>query len=155
MKKTTIAISIIMTGLMIGSVNAATLGYIDIQKVFSSYEKTKTALEQLKKKEQSIKEEMAIKQKQVDKTQEKGASDADIKRLVDALEKEMEPKRKEIVESKQRTMFEIQNDIIRATEATAKKMGIETVLDKQVFIMGGVDITDKVIELLNKKATTK
>jgi Skp family chaperone for outer membrane proteins len=98
---------------------------------------------------------MAIKQKQVDKTQEKGASDADIKRLVDALEKEMEPKRKEIVESKQRTMFEIQNDIIRATEATAKKMGIETVLDKQVFIMGGVDITDKVIELLNKKATTK
>ena len=143
--------SVIITGLMIGSANAATLGYIDIQKVFSSYEKTKTALEQLKKNEQSIKEEMAIKQKQVDKAHEKGASDEDIKRLVDKLEKELEPKRKDIVESKQRTMFEIQNDITRATETTAKKMGIENVLDKQVFVTGGIDITDKVIELLNKK----
>lgn len=151
MKKTAIVISVIMMGIMIGSVNAATLGYIDIQKVFSSYEKTKTALEQLKKKEQSIKEEMAIKQKQVDKAKEKGASDADIQGLVDKLEKELEPKRKDIVESKQRTMLEIQNDITRATEATAKKMGIETVLDKQVFITGGVDLTDKVIEFLNKK----
>jgi Skp family chaperone for outer membrane proteins len=151
MKKLTIAISVMMTGLMIGSVNAATLGYIDIQKVFSSYEKTKTVLEQLKKKEQSIKEEMAIKQKQVDKAQEKGASEEDIKKLVDKLEKELEPRRKDIVESKQRTMLEIHNDITRATEATAKKMGIENVLDKQIFITGGVDITDKVIELLNKK----
>jgi Skp family chaperone for outer membrane proteins len=48
-------------------------------------------------------------------------------------------------------MLEIHNDITRATEATAKKMGIENVLDKQIFITGGVDITDKVIELLNKK----
>jgi Skp family chaperone for outer membrane proteins len=155
MKKIAIAISIITMGMMIGSVNAATLGYIDIQKVFSSYEKTKTVLEQLKKKEQSIKEEMAIKQKQVDKAQEKGASEEEIKRLVDKLEKELEPKRKDIVESKQRTMLEIQNDITRATEATAKIMGIENVLDKQVFITGGVDITDKVIELLNKKTSTK
>ena len=71
--------------------------------------------------------------------------------MVEKFEKEMEPKKTEIVESQKRMTQEIHNDIVKATETTAKKMGIEIVLDKTAFITGGTDITDEVMKLLNKK----
>ena len=54
MKKITVmVIAVFVMGMMACLANAATIGYIDGQKVFSSYEKTKKAQEQFKKKEQS------------------------------------------------------------------------------------------------------
>jgi Skp family chaperone for outer membrane proteins len=150
-KLTIIVISLFIAVTMAFPINAATLGYIDIQKVFSSYEKTKKAQENFKNKEQSIKDEIAKKQKQVEEEKSKGMSDKDIRKLVSKFEKEIEPKKAEIVESQKKIMQEIQDDIVRTTEATAKKMGLEIVLDKQIFITGGTDITDEVIKLLNKK----
>jgi outer membrane protein len=152
MKKiSVIIISLLTAGIMIGSVNAASFGYIDVPKVFSTYEKTKKAQEQIRKKEQNLQDEIATKQKQVEKAKNKGMSDEDLKDLVKKLEKELDPKRADITDSKQKIMLEIQDDIVKAAEATAKKMGIEIVLDKKALITGGIDITDKVIELLNKK----
>ncbi|MCX5849905.1 MAG: OmpH family outer membrane protein [Deltaproteobacteria bacterium] len=146
-----IVILVFLMSLMVGSVHAATFGYIDVQKVFLTYEKTKKAQEQIQKKEQKLQEEIATKQKQVEKEQSKGMSEADLRNLVSKFEKEIEPKRAEIIESQQKITQEIQTEIVKATDSAAKKMGIEIVLDKQVIITGGVDITDKVIELLNKK----
>ena len=55
MKKiSVIIISLLTAGIMIGSVNAASFGYIDVPKVFSTYEKTKKAQEQIRKKEQNL-----------------------------------------------------------------------------------------------------
>jgi Skp family chaperone for outer membrane proteins len=136
---------------MVVSVNAATIGYLDVQKVFSTYEKTKKAQEQFQKKEQKLNEEIADKQKQIEKEQSKGTSDAKLRDMVGKFEKEIEPKRKEIIEAQQKITQEIQKDIVKATDTIAKNMGIEIVLDKQVFITGGTDITEKVTELLNKK----
>jgi Skp family chaperone for outer membrane proteins len=145
-----IVVLVLLMSLIVVSVNAATLGYIDIQKVFSTYEKTKKAHEQLQKKEQKLQEEIVTKQKQLEKEQSKGKSEAELRNLASKLEKEIEPKRAEIVESQKKIAQEIQADIIKATEITAKKMGFDTVLDKQIFITGGTDISDKVIEQLNK-----
>ena len=152
MKKTFLMmVFVFLISLMVVSVNAATIGYIDVQKVFSTYEKTKKAQEQFQKKEQKLNEEIADKQKQIEKEQSKGTSEAKLRDLVSKLEKEIQPKRTEIIESQQKITQEIQKDIVKATDTAAKNMGIEIVLDKQVFITGGTDITDKVIELLNKK----
>jgi len=152
MKKiTVIVIAVFMMGMMTYPVKAATIGYVDVQKVFTDYEKTKKAQEDMKKKEQVITDEITKKQQQVDKERSNGMSDKELRNLVSKLEKEMEPKKTAIVESKKKMTQEIQDDIIKATEAIAKKMGIEIVLDKHIFITGGIDLTDKVIELLNKK----
>ena len=78
-------------------------------------------------------------------------SDGDLRKLAEKFEKELEPKRTDLTESQKKTIQEIWDDIIKATEVTAKKMGIETVLNRQAIITGGTDITDKVIEQLNKK----
>ena len=55
------------------------------------------------------------------------------------------------MEIQNKKMQEIQNDIMKASEIIAKAMGIEIVLDKQAIVAGGIDISDKVIEQLNKK----
>lgn len=152
MKKTLLMmVFVFLMSLMVVSVNAATIGYLDVQKVFSTYEKTKKAQEQFQKKEQKLNEEIADKQKQIEKEQSKGTSDAKLRDMVGKFEKEIEPKRKEIIEAQQKITQEIQKDIVKATDTIAKNMGIEIVLDKQVFITGGTDITEKVTELLNKK----
>lgn len=152
MKRITgIVIAIFIMAIMAYSVNAATIGYIDVQKVFSSYGKTKIMQEQLKKKEQIIKDDIAKKQKQFEKEKSNNVSDGDLRKLAEKYEKELEPKKAELMEFQNKTMQEIQNDIVKATEVIVKSMGIEIVLDKQIIITGGIDISEKVLEQLNKK----
>lgn len=145
-----------MTGMMIGSVNAAPsfrLGYIDVQKVLLSYEKAKRYQEQLMQKEQSLRDEITEKQKQAEKAKSRGASDEDVKNMLNKIEKDYEPKRLDIMQFKQKTEHEIKSDISGAVAAIATNMGIEMVANKQalVYVTNGIDLTDKVIELLNKK----
>ena len=150
MKKITVMIIIFTMAMMVYSANAATIGYIDSQKVISSYEKTKKAQEQFKKKEQFFQDEVAKRQKQVEKEKNKNISDGDLRRLAEKFNKELEPQRNDMIESQKKMMQEIQDDLVKATEATAKRMGIEVVMDKQLIITGGTDITDEVIKQLNK-----
>jgi outer membrane protein len=131
--------------------NAAAIGYIDGPKVFSSYEKTKKEQEQFKKKEQILQDEVTKKQKQLEKEKSKNVSDGELRKLAEKFDKELEPKRTILMESQKKITQEIWDDIVKATEVTAKKMGIETVLNRQAIITGGTDITDRVIEQLNKK----
>ena len=44
----------------------------------------------------------------------------------------------------------LQLDILAAVKKVAKKVGIEMVLDKQVVITGGMDLSDMVVNELNK-----
>ena len=152
MKKISIvAISVFIMGMMVGSVNAASLGCIDFQKVFSSYEKTKKAEEQINKKTQILQEEVTKKQKQIEKEKENGMANDDLKSLVTKIQKELEPKQQEIINLKQKLEGEIRDDIVKATADLSKKEGLEAIVDKKAVITGGVDITDKVIEQLKKK----
>ena len=152
MKKiSVVAISVFIMGIMVGSVNAASLGYIDYQKVFSGYEKTKKAEEQINKKTQILQEEVTKKQKQIEKEKENGMANDDLKTLVTKIQKELEPKQQEIINLKQKLESEIRDDIVKATADISKKEGLEAIVDKKAIITGGVDITDKVIEQLKKK----
>lgn len=152
MKKVSVMVVVLFVmGIMTGFASGASIGYIDGQKVFSSYDKTKKAQEQFKKKEQVIQDEITKKQKQIEQEKSKGMSDADIRKLIEKFEKELAPKQKDLMESQNKIRKEIQGDIAKATDVIAKKMNIEIVLEKQVFITGGTDLTDRVVEQLNKK----
>ena len=152
MKKVAVMVVVLfIVGVMTGFASGASIGYIDGQQVFSSYDKTKKAQEQFKKKEQVIQDEITKKQKQFEQEKSKGMSDADLRKMVEKFEKELAPKQKDLVESQNKVRKEIQGDIVKATEVISRKMGIEIVLDKQVFVTGGTDLTDKVVEQLNKK----
>ncbi len=130
---------------------ALSIGYIDIQKVFSSYKKTIRFQEQSQQKEKALQDEITAKQKQFEKEKNKGTSEIELRKLAEKYEKEIEPQRNEMMNFQQKTVNEIKIDIVKATEDVAKKMGMDIVLDKQVFITGGTDISDKVIDVLNGK----
>jgi outer membrane protein len=152
MKKITVMVIVVFVIVMLTYLaNAAAIGYIDGQKVFLSYEKTKKEQEQFKKKEQILQDEVAKKQKQLEKEKSKNVSDGELRKLAEKFDKELEPKRTILMESQKKITQEIWDEIVKATEVTAKNMGIETVLNKQAVITGGIDITDKVIDKLNKK----
>jgi Skp family chaperone for outer membrane proteins len=131
MKKVAVMVVVLfIVGVMTGFASGASIGYIDGQKVFSSYDKTKKAQEQFKKKEQVIQDEITKKQKQFEQEKSKGMSDADLRKMVEKFEKELAPKQKDLVESQNKVRKEIQGDIVKATEVISRKMGIEIVLDK-------------------------
>jgi outer membrane protein len=151
MKKISVMVIVMFVmGMMVCLANAASLGYIDGQKVFSSYEKSKKAQEQFNKQERIFQDEIAKKQKQIEKEKNNNMSDGDLRKLAEKFDKELEAKRTDLMEAQKKMTSEIWDDIVKATEVTAKKMGIETVLNRQAIITGGTDVTDKVIEQLNK-----
>ncbi|MBN1471955.1 MAG: OmpH family outer membrane protein [Syntrophaceae bacterium] len=152
MKKTAAMIITVFIMLMMAySVNATTIAYIDYQKVFTNYEKTKKVQDDLKKKELLIQEEITKKQKLYEKEKENKMSDGDLRKLAEKFQKEIEIKRNDLMESSKKMTNDIQNDIVKATEVVVKNIGVEIVLDKQIIITGGTDISDKVLEQLNKK----
>jgi Skp family chaperone for outer membrane proteins len=152
MKKITLMImAMFIMAIMLPSANAAAIGYIDAQKVFSNYDKTKKAMEDLKKKGQLLQEEMTKRQKLYEKEKEKKVSDGDLRKLAEKFEKEIEVKRNALMEDRKKMTLDIQNDIEKATGVVMKSMGLEIVLDKQIIISGGLDISEKVIEQLHKK----
>lgn len=140
----TLACLMLMTGMSF----AASLGYIDVQQVFASYEKTKAAQADVKEKEMALQDEIEKKQKEIEAAKKKNTSEDSIKKMIDKYEKELEPKRKELLSIREKLTGEIQADIVKATKVAAKEVGIEVVLDKQVFIAGGIDLTNLVVQKL-------
>lgn len=131
------------------SLAESSIGYIDVQKVFNDYEKTKAAQADIKEQEESLQSELEEKQKEIEKARENGKSDKELKKLIDKYSEEMEPQKQKLYELRGRLTSEIQADIVKATKSAGKELGIDVVLDKQVFITGGIDLTDLVLEKLN------
>ena len=129
---------------------AVSIGYIEVQKVFKEYKETSKAQEQLSKEEESFKKEFEESQKKIEEARNKGKSEEEVKKLTEELEGKLAPKREKLLKVNETLTLKLQRDIIKAVEEVAKTLGIEVVVDKQVIITGGTDLTEMVINKLNK-----
>ena len=130
---------------------ASGIGTIDVQKVFRGYKETAKAQDQLSKEEAAFKKEFEESQKKIEDARNSGKSEKEIESMTKKLEESLAPKREKLIKMNETLTSTLQNDIVNAVKAVAKNLGIETVLDKQVVITGGVDISDMVISRLNEK----
>ena len=128
----------------------SSIGYVDVQKVFKEYKETSKAQKELAKEEESFKKEFEDSQKKLKEAEDKGKSKEDLEKMRGELEKKLEPKRESLLKLNEALTSKLQKDIIKAVQKGAQKDGIETVVDKQVIIIGGTDITDLVVGELNK-----
>lgn len=128
----------------------SSIGYIDVQKVFNDYEKTKAAQADIKEKEKELQDVLEEKQKEIEKAKEEGKTDKELSEMIDKFSEEVEPQKQKLMELRGRLTSEIQGDIVKASTSAGKELGIDIVLDKQVFITGGIDLTDLVLEKLNE-----
>ncbi len=130
---------------------AATVGYIDGDRIQKSYKQAEKATKEFMKMEADYQKLVAEKQQELNSARIEGKSDKELEKILEQVKKEIEPKKAELEKMMQTTMLKIRQDVVTATESVAKDLGIDVVLDKQVVITGGVDITDMVINKLNEK----
>lgn len=169
MRKCIIAIAVIGLFLFAGGVFAQQqagfkIAVVDVKKASDGYDKTKASLKKLE-------DEVAVKQKEADpkkkeiETLQKNyyqqatmlseearkAKEQELKAKIDEYQKYSTEIVKNLTE-KERVMTDaIVTDIIVAAQAVGKEEKYDFVFDKKSVVLGGDDITDKVIKRLNEK----
>jgi outer membrane protein len=143
---------IILSLAVLASVSlAATVGYIDVKQVFEGYGKTKSVQDDLNNK---MKDYEKLRNKHAQKLTEAkidGKTEKELEKLQEDMKKELGPKETEIQMINDEQMAKIRKDIVAAVDAISKEVGIDVVVDKQVIITGGMDLTEQVVTRLNKK----
>lgn len=126
------------------------MGFIDVQKVFKEYKETSKAQGELAKKEETFKKEFDESQKKLQEAEKQGKAKEELDKMKTQLDEKLAPKREELLKTNEKLTIKLQQDIVKAVTTVAKKMGIDVVVDKQVVITGGTDLTDMVVSELNK-----
>lgn len=129
---------------------ASTLGFIDVERVFTSYKVTKDAQKDMNDKLKEFKKLEAKKLQELETAKIDGKTEEELNKMKDEIQKELDPKKTEFEMIYQEKLAKIKKDIVSAVDAVGKKIGVDVVVDKQVIITGGIDLTDQVIEKLNK-----
>ncbi|MDR2430990.1 MAG: OmpH family outer membrane protein [Candidatus Margulisbacteria bacterium] len=143
----------IITGLLIMASLAlsATVGFIDVEQVFKGYSKTKTAQEEINNKMKDYRKAQTKYQQELEDARIDGKTEKDLDKIREKMQKELDPKEAEIKMLNEEQMVKIRKDIVTAVESVAKEVGIDVVVDKQVVIAGGLDLTEQVVKRLNSK----
>jgi Skp family chaperone for outer membrane proteins len=130
---------------------AATVGFIDVEQVFKSYSKTKTAQDEINNKMKDYRRLLSKYQQELDDARVDGKPEKELEKIREKMQKELDPKEAEIKMLNEEQMAKIRKDIVAAVETISKEVGIDVVVDKQVIIAGGLDLTESVVNRLNKK----
>lgn len=135
---------------LLGFAFCDTIGFIDSQQILKQYNKAVTAQSDLAKKQKEFQDILVVKQQELEKARTTSKNEEDLNQMRDDIEKELQPKRDELIQYNQKLSSQIENDVIETTKKIAKQLRIDVVLDKQVVILGGMDLTSLVISSLNK-----
>jgi len=130
---------------------AESIGFIEVAKVFKEYKETAKAEEQLKSQKDEYEKKFKDAQENLDKAEKDKKSVDEVEKMRKELESDLEPKRQALLKLNEELTTRLQGDILASVKKVAKKVGIDIVLDKQAIINGGVDLTEMVINDLNKK----
>ncbi len=127
---------------------APSLGFVDTAQVFNSYPEAKRAQDQFRKKAENYQEELAKRQKQIEDARKAGKSDSEIQKMMKDAEQDLMPQKKAVEELDRKLSTQIKGKIEKAIAASAKAKGISAVVDKQVILYGGTDLTSDVVKRL-------
>lgn len=147
-------VALVLALAFFGSVASAAsftnIGFIDVQKVFRQYKETSKAQEELAKQEETFKKAFEESQKKLEKAEKEGKKKEDLEKMRKEFEEKLAPKRDSLLRLNEQLTAKLQLEILDSVKKVAKKVGIDIVLDKQVVITGGMDLTEMVINELNK-----
>ena len=147
MKKKLIILFIALFGL---NGYAETIGMVDIQKVLSSYKKTETLGKLLEKEQKKLQKDLEKKQKKLEKAKNNQEAPEKLQKLVTEFQEELQPKQEAFNQLRVSHLKILQDDVTAATKKISADYGIDIVVDKTAILVGGFDLTEFVIEHLNK-----
>lgn len=121
---------------IISSSQSLNIGVVDYSKVFIEYKETKNIQNEIKRRQETI-------SKLVEDYKKKGMSDKQISELRAKEEKKLG----EFIEEARQN---IRAKIFKEIEKVAKAKNLSVVIEKKIRIWGGLDITQEVLNNLNK-----
>jgi outer membrane protein len=148
--------------LFLGAAQAAEkFGYVDLSRSFSEYGKTKDYDKTLGDKENAYKAELDKKVAEIKQLQdkmnllsdkEKDAKKTDLETKVKVLQDFDRQKQADLRKEQDEKMKEILKDIEEAVKKYSEKEGYTMVFNDRVLVyqVKDMDITDKILEILNK-----
>ena len=127
------------------SVNAATIGYADFQKVISDYTFARNAYKDIDNKL------LELQQYVIDKDKQFKAIESPIqkKTFEEQIQKEFKAKEERIYNLKTQKEKAIRENVLAASKAIAASKKLDVILDYGVVYAGGVDVTNDIIQYLN------
>ena len=132
------------------SIFADNIGFVDLEKVLTNYNKAQTYQTDLQKKREDYQKFFQERQKKLEEAKEKNKSEKDLKRMIGEMEEELKGKQEELFRFEAEFQRSILNEVTNASQKVAKEYGIDIVMDKRVIYSGGFDLTDFVVRRLNK-----
>ena len=141
---TTIAAVLLFAGLN-STADAQTIGYVNYKTVESNYEFAKSAYKEIDTKYLELQQYLMDKEKQYKNID----SPINKKNFEDQVQKDFKAKNDEFTKLKMKRAEEVENNILKATQAVAAEKRIDVVLDYRVIFTGGTDLSQDVINYLN------
>lgn len=140
----------VVAGPSMAAAPSGAIGYVDTQRVFQGYKEAQTAQNRFRKEAQDYQEELANAQKKLEEARKAGKSDAEINKMQKQYEDQLKPKKARVEALDRELSGKIKKQIEQVIGQVAKGRGIATVVDKQVILYGGTDLTADVLSRLNK-----
>ena len=131
-------------------VMADNIGYLDMEKLLTSYKDFKKIQADAKKRAETYQTFVGEKQKQLEKARSEKKSASELQKLEAKIEDELKAKQQELLASEGDVQRKIMAKVNEFTKLAAKQYNIDVVLDKRAVYLGGFDLTDFVLEKLNK-----
>ncbi|MBD98131.1 MAG: OmpH family outer membrane protein [Candidatus Marinamargulisbacteria bacterium] len=151
-----ILISVILTVIVFGMVPAhAEVGLINMQAIFERYTEASKMEDLFQEKRKKYEEKLEKHNEKMTKAREKKSSEKKLKTLADTMQKEMEPLQQELLQFRNESIYSIRQKILSTTQRVAKEQGLDVVMDQQAIVYGGYDLTEFVLDRLNKESGSK
>jgi len=152
MKKITLIITaLIYSFIFICSTAAAkteTIGVVDINKILANYTVAQEVTANLKVQENELKKFVEKSKKRI----KNAKTPIERNNLKEKLSAQFNIKRNAYAKDQSEKWQKIENNVLAKIKKVAKDKKIDIILNKQSVIIGGEDITGKVIDGLNKEA---
>ena len=129
---------------------ATEIGFIDSEKIFQKAKFVQTYKEAFAEKEKDFNELLQKKSKKIEDAIAKGKKEEEIRELVQKRDEELEPKKQELMQYEMSFRQNFMLNISSTAKKVAEEMGLDIVMEKQVLYYGGFDLTNKVLDRLNK-----
>ncbi|MBM3275913.1 MAG: OmpH family outer membrane protein [Candidatus Sericytochromatia bacterium] len=126
------------------------LGKVDTKRLFEQYREAQLSQSEFKKKAESYQRKFMNRNQELQDAQREGKTKAEIEKMTKRYEAELRPEKEAVEKLDKELSAKLKRQIETAIQDVAKAKGYSVVVDKQVVLFGGEDITDEVLKKLNK-----
>ena len=126
---------------------AGGVGYINYDKVIQNYKYAKNKLTKIEKKNNEIKQYLMMKEAEFNKLE----SAVQKQKFEATVQAELRTKEQAFNDFRERKEEDVYNRIHAVTEKIRLEKGLDAIIDSRSVFSGGIDITNDLIQRLNKQ----